>query len=168
MDCVYHYSSPFGGMTMAGCGDALTGLWFDDQRFFGEGMSGISAEGHLPVFEETVLWLNEYFSGRIPPPPPRALLRGTPYRRAVWDVLTSIPYGQTITYSRAAKEAARRLGTVPCPRAAGAAAGHTPILLIIPCHRLIGAGGRMTGYAAGIDRKIRHLEMEKNVSGSAR
>ena len=168
MDFFYHYSSPLGGMTMAGCGDALTGLWFDDQRFFGEGMSGISGEGHLPVFDETALWLDEYFSGRIPPPAPKTLLRGTPYRRAVWEVLTGIPYGQTITYSMAAEKAARRLGTAPSPRAAGAAAGHNPILLIVPCHRLIGTGGRVTGYAAGIGRKIRLLEMEKSVSGSAR
>ncbi|MBQ7184948.1 MAG: methylated-DNA--[Clostridia bacterium] len=161
MEAVFHYDSPLGGMTMTGRGDTLTGLWFDGQKHFMSGLTGGEEERLLPVFEETINWLDKYFAGRPTPPVPKTAPRGTPYQKALWEVLSAIPYGGTMTYKDAALETARRVGRKPCPRAAGAAAGRNPILIIIPCHRLIASDGSMGGYAAGVDRKIRLLETER-------
>ncbi len=161
METVFHYDSPLGGMTMAGRGDTLTGLWFDGQKYFMSGLTGREEERLIPVFEETINWLDEYFAGRVTPPAPKTAPRGTAYQRALWDVLSSIPYGGTMTYKDAALETARRMDRKPCPRAAGSAAGRNPILIIIPCHRLIASDGSMGGYAAGVDRKINLLEAER-------
>ena len=166
METVFHYDSPLGGMTMAGRGDTLTGLWFDGQKHFMAGLTGREEEKRLKVFEETIDWLDKYFAGLPTPPSPKTAPRGTPYQKAVWEALSAIPYGQTMTYKEAAAEAARRLDRKPCPRAAGTAAGRNPILIIIPCHRLIASDGSMGGYAAGVERKMRLLEMERRVVGS--
>ena len=156
MEYTHHYPSPLGGVTLACDGDALTGLWFDGQKHFAETLSENREERFLPVFRDACLWLDLYFSGKQPDFTPPFRPGGTAFRRAVWDVLLSIPYGQTVTYGLVA----RVLGC-PSPRAVGNAVGHNPISLIIPCHRVVGSGGTLTGYAGGTDRKAALLELER-------
>lgn len=162
MEYVHHYASPLGGITIAGTENALTGLWFDGQKYFGSTLSPNCEEKNLPVFEKTDLWLNIYFSGKAPDFTPPIFYKTTDFRRAVWEVLLKIPYGETMTYGGIASEIARRRG-VPkmSAQAVGNAVGHNPISLIIPCHRVLGADGSLTGYAGGIDKKSKLLELEK-------
>ncbi|MBR6705461.1 MAG: methylated-DNA--[Clostridia bacterium] len=157
MEYTHHYLSPLGGITLSGDGDALTGLWFDGQKHFAETLSAVHEERFLPVFRDAGLWLDIYFSGKQPNFTPPLRPRGTPFRRAVWDILLTIPYGSTVTYA----QTARLMGSAS-PRAVGGAVGHNPISLIIPCHRVVGSGGDLTGYAGGTDRKARLLEMERS------
>ena len=158
MDYLWHYGSPLGGMTMVSDGQALTALRFDRPGRAGEG-SEVRWEMHrLPVFDDTCRWLDRYFSGQVPDFTPALALRGTPFRQSVWEILLTIPYGQTLSYG----EIAARLAT---PRmsaqAVGGAVGHNPVAIIVPCHRVIGADGSLTGYAAGLDKKRRLLQLEK-------
>ncbi len=167
MDYTYHYMSPLGGMTMASDGEALTGLWFDGQRFFAETLSSGHLEKALPVFHETVRWLEEYFSGRIPDFTPALRTRGTAFRKAVWETLLLIPYGRTATYGEIAKRIAGQSGRKRLSaQAVGGAVGHNAISLIIPCHRVVGADGRLTGYAGGTDKKALLLQLEREHSNT--
>ena len=162
MDCTHHYESPLGGITLAGNGAALTGLWFDGQRHFAETLPAEHAEKHLPVFDEADRWLDLYFSGRMPDFTPALEPEGSPFRKAVWRILLTIPCGKTMTYGQIAERLAKETGTGRVsPRAVGGAVGHNPVSLIIPCHRVIGADGSLTGYAGGTDRKKRLLQMER-------
>ncbi|MBR6839540.1 MAG: methylated-DNA--[Oscillospiraceae bacterium] len=158
MDYTFHYTSPLGGITLASDGEALTGLWFDGQKYFADTLDAEYAEKALPVFDETAKWLDLYFARIVPGFTPKLNPRGTSFRRRVWDVLLTIPYGQTMTYG----EIAQKLGC-RSSRAIGGAVGHNPISLIIPCHRVVGAGGSLTGYAGGVDKKRRLLETEQPV-----
>ena len=161
MDYIHHCASPLGGITLASDGEALTGLWFDGQKHYADTLSPAHAETDLPVFAETRRWLDLYFSGRVPDFTPKLSLRTTAFRKRIWEILLTIPYGQTMTYGEIADVAARRIGSGrTSARAVGGAVGHNAISLIIPCHRVMGAGGRLTGYAGGIDRKIRLLALE--------
>lgn len=163
MNYIFHYRSPLGPITLASDGTALTGLWFNGQAHFGAGLCPTPEERPLPVFEEAVRWLDSYFRGECPGFTPPLALRGTPFRRAVWEILLTIPYGQTMTYGSIARELARRNGL---PRmsaqAVGGAVGRNPISLIVPCHRVVGTGGALTGYASGLDRKQYLLRMEQS------
>ena len=161
MDYMLHYHSPLGGITRASDGKALTGLWFDGQRHFGEPLAGTPSQKSLPVFEEAERWLDRYFSGGIPDFTPPLFLRGTPFRRLVWELLLLIPYGTTVTYGQLAERLSVQTGRRVSARAVGGAVGHNPISLIIPCHRVIGADGSLTGYAGGPGRKSELLRMEK-------
>ncbi len=156
MDYTFHVDSPLGGITLASDGEALTGLWFDGQKSFADTLDAEYAEKALPVFGETAKWLDLYFAGVEPDFTPKLSPRGTSFRRRVWDVLLTIPYGHTMTYG----EIAQRLGCRSA-QAIGGAVGHNPISLIIPCHRVVGADGSLTGYAGGVDKKCRLLEMEQ-------
>jgi methylated-DNA-[protein]-cysteine S-methyltransferase len=160
MDYIWKYDSPLGAITMASDGVSLIGLWFDGQRFFVETL-GEFEEKHLPVFDETSRWLDIYFSGKDPGFTPRLGLRGTAFRKDVWDILMGIPFGKTMTYGEIAGIVARKRG-VPrmSAQAVGGAVGHNPVSLIVPCHRVIGADGSLTGYAGGLDLKSRLLDME--------
>ncbi len=162
MDYTQHYDSPLGGITLASDGDALIGLWFDGQKHYAATLSGEHEEAELPVFEETVRWLDIYFGGREPDFTPKLSVRATAFQKAVWDILLTIPYGRTLTYGQIAEIAAGKRGQ---PRmsaqAVGAAVGHNPVSLIIPCHRVVGKNGSLTGYAGSIDKKLRLLQMEK-------
>ena len=161
MDYVSHCASPLGGVTLASDGRALTGLWFDGQKHFAETLSPDHEEKRLPVFEQAEQWLAVYFSGKEPDFTPELALRTTPFRKAVWEILLTIPYGQTMTYGEiAARLAAQRGLPRVSARAVGAAVGHNAISLIIPCHRVVGADGSLTGYAGGLDRKRRLLALE--------
>lgn len=162
MEYTCHYDSPLGSLTAAGDGEALTGLWFDDQKYFAYTLDREHEERSLPVFEETFRWLDLYFSGRVPDFTPEMRLKSTDFRMAVWEILLTIPYGQTMTYGEIANLLAVRRGIARMSaQAVGGAVGHNPISLIIPCHRVIGTDGSLTGYAGGIDRKARLLELEK-------
>ena len=155
MICLWKYESPLGQITMAGEGEALVGLWLEGQKHFASTLGPDAVEGWLPVFGETCRWLDIYFSGAQPDFTPRLDLRGTPFRRTVWEQLLTIPYGVTISYG----ELARRIAA--SPRAVGGAVGHNPVSLVVPCHRVIGADGHLTGYAGGLDLKARLLQLEK-------
>ena len=115
----------------------------------------------LPVFEKTRRWLDAYFRGEKPDFTPPLSVETTPFRRAVWELLLTIPYGQTMTYGEIAAEIARRRGlSGMSAQAVGGAVGRNPISLIIPCHRVVGTGGSLTGYAGGIEKKVKLLELE--------
>lgn len=157
MDYTYHYSSPLGGITLASDGEALTGLWFDGQKYFAAGLDAEHCEKRLPIFDETAKWLDLYFGGIVPNFTPKLNPRGSAFRRRVWNALLSIPYGHTMTYGELAKVLGCRSA-----QAIGGAVGHNPISLIIPCHRVVGADGSLTGYAGGVDKKRRLLEIEQS------
>ena len=157
MEYTNHYDSPLGGITLASDGEHLTGLWFDGQAHFAETLAPEFHEASLPVFDQTARWLDVYFSGHAPNFTPPLRMRTTAFRRRVWEILLTIPYGQTATYG----EIAARMGLSPaCARAVGGAIGHNAISIIIPCHRVVGANGCLTGYAGGVERKVALLRLE--------
>ena len=159
---INHYHSSLGSITLASDGEALTGLWFDGQKYFPHKLISESIESELPIFKQTVKWLDIYFSGRIPDFTPPISLNTTPFRKAVYNILLTIPYGQTMTYGEIANIIANQKGVERMSaQAVGGAVGHNPISIIIPCHRVVGADGSLTGYAGGLDRKIELLKLEK-------
>ena len=161
MDLTARYFSPLGGVTLASDGEALTGLWFDGQRGFPELLPPERAGEAPPVFAEADRWLDTYFRGTAPDFTPPLHLRGTDFQLLVWELLLAIPYGQTATYGDLAAEAARRMGVSRMSaQAVGGAVGCNPISVIVPCHRVIGASGSLTGYAGGLERKARLLSLE--------
>lgn len=161
MDFVCRYRSPLGGMTMASDGETLVGLWFDGQKHFANTLAEHPTEKMLPVFAETARWLDLYFGGVDPGFLPPVSTRGSDFRRAVWELLLSIPYGKTATYGEIAAKIAQKLGRPRmAARAVGGAVGHNAIALVIPCHRVIGADGSLTGYAGGTARKKYLLALE--------
>ena len=158
-----HYDSPLGGITLASDGEALVGLWFDGQKYFADAIVGQSVTDNpsLPVFADTRRWLDLYFSGMQPDFTPRLRMLTTPFRQAVWEIMLTIPYGKTMTYGEIAKHIAGQKG-IPqmSAQAVGGAVGHNSISLIIPCHRVVGTNGSLTGYAGGIAKKVRLLQLE--------
>lgn len=164
MDFTTRYRSPLGGITMASDGEALTGLWFDGQKHYADVLDKANVEQpNLPVFAQTRRWLDIYFSGQKPDFTPLLKPKGSPFRQLVWEILLSIPYGKTMTYGEIARAIARKNGLERMSaQAVGNAVGHNPIALIIPCHRVLGADGSLTGYAAGTDKKGLLLDLEKS------
>ena len=158
----YRYDTPLGGITLASSSETLTGLWFDEQKFFPHRLISESTEAELPIFTQTIKWLDTYFSGIAPDFTPPISLQTTPFRKSVYDILLTIPYGQTVTYGEIANIIAEQKGIEHMSaQAIGGAVGHNPISIIIPCHRVVGANGSLTGYASGLDRKIKLLKLEK-------
>ena len=156
MQYIYKYQSPIGGITIASDGSSLTGLWFDGQKYFAASLSPEHEEKVLPVFEQTIEWLDCYFSGKNPGFMPEMHLESTPFRLSVWEILKKIPYGKIIT------EIARLNGlSSMSTQAVGNAVGHNPISIIIPCHRVVSCNGSLTGYAGGISKKIELLTLEQ-------
>lgn len=156
------YMSPLGAVTLASDGEALTGLWFRGQKYYPLRLDGARAEGKdLPVFRQTVEWLDLYFSRRDPGFTPPLRFAGSPFQKEVWTILTAIPYGSTRTYGDIARELASGRG-VPrmSARAVGGAVGKNPISILVPCHRVVGSDGSLTGYAGGIGRKTELLRLE--------
>jgi len=161
MDYIWHYESPLGGITLGSDGTSIIGLWFDGQMHFADVLSPEHEEKLIPVFKDTCRWLDIYFSGSEPGFTPPLVMRATPFRKAVWEIMLTIPYGKTMTYGEIAKRIAERKGiTRMAAQAVGGAVGHNTISLIIPCHRVVGKDSSLTGYAGGIDRKINLLRME--------
>jgi methylated-DNA-[protein]-cysteine S-methyltransferase len=155
--------SPLGELWLASDANNLIGLWFEGQKYFAASLSeNMIEDPSFPIFHFTQRWLDDYFSGKKPLIADLPLApQGSEFRKAVWDVLCAIPYGQTITYGEIAKIiATQRKMPHMSSQAIGGAVGHNPISIIIPCHRVVGANGSLTGYAGGIDKKIKLLELE--------
>ena len=157
------YSSPLGPLMLASGGVRLAGLWLEGQKYVGDTISGDMEERDgLPVFAAARDWLDRYFAGGKPPIAELPLApAGGKFRQAVWKILCGIPYGEVATYG----EIARKMAACGNKRsmsaqAVGGAVAHNPVSIIIPCHRVVGSGGSLTGYAGGIDAKIRLLELE--------
>ena len=162
MDYTTHYQAPLGGITLASDGEALVGLWFDGQKYFADTLDKQHEErDDFSIFDETRRWLDTYFSGKAPDFTPRLSMRASDFRRRVWEIMLGIPFGRTMTYGDIARQIARERG-IPTmsTQAVGGAVGHNSISLIIPCHRVVGTSGSLTGYAGGIDKKLRLLKME--------
>lgn len=154
------YESPLGSITMAADEIGLTGLWFDDQIHFGSTLPPQTVRQEIPVLFQTKQWLDAYFSGSALPDTPAVHLIGSPFRQTVWAQLSQISLGQTITYG----ELARLASTKPMSaQAVGGAVGHNPISILIPCHRVVGSNGQLTGYAGGLDRKQWLLAWEQTI-----
>lgn len=162
MYCSTRYDSPLGELTLCAREDRLVGVWIQGQAYFGGTVAGKMEPGDSAVLARTRDWLDQYFAGERPDPACLPLdPAGSPFRQAVWQCLLRIPYGQVITYGQLAEQAAAQLGrTSASARAAGGAAGHNPISIIIPCHRVVGARGSLTGYAGGTDKKLWLLRHE--------
>lgn len=158
-----NYSSPLGLLKLASDGDSLVGLWIEGQKYFGDTVDKDMTEiDDLPIFAAAKKWLDKYFSGQKPAIPDLPLAPiGGEFRQAVWNILCEIPYGEYITYGDIAKTVAAQMGKANMSsQAVGGAVGHNPISIIIPCHRVVGANGSLTGYAGGISKKIKLLEHE--------
>lgn len=163
-----NYDSPIGQLTLASDGVHLVGLWMKDQKYFGgaiklELASGkVVPEDKLPVFCTVKGWLDHYFAGEKPEIMELPLSpAGSDFRQEVWKLLCEIPYGEVTTYGAIAAKMAEKLQKkTMSAQAVGGAVGHNPISIIIPCHRLVGANGSLTGYAGGVEKKIRLLELE--------
>ncbi|MDR1390399.1 MAG: methylated-DNA--[protein]-cysteine S-methyltransferase [Treponema sp.] len=155
------YPSPVGTITLACDGTSLAGLWIDGQKYHGAA-SSMTANDNMPVFGAAKKWLDRYFAGGKPAVSELPLApAGGEFRRGVWDILCEIPYGSVVTYGSIAKKMAVKTGKKNMSgRAVGGAVGHNPISIIIPCHRVIGSNGSLTGYAGGIGTKVKLLELE--------
>lgn len=155
------YISPMGEMLLSADGAALTGLWFTGQKYFPHDFEDPS-EGENEIITSAKSWLDRYFAGKAPSPKELFLNpRGSEFRRQVWELLLEIPYGHVTTYGELAKTLAKKRGvTKMSAQAVGGAVGHNPISIIIPCHRVVGSGGSLTGYAGGLDKKLALLTLE--------
>lgn len=162
MEYIHYYNSPLGKITLASDGKALLGLWFDGQKYFGITLTKNYEQKDLSIFKQTDKWLDIYFSGKDPDFTPLLSMKTTSFRETVWKILLTIPFGQTMTYKEIAQRIAKQKGLEKMSaQAVGGAVGHNPISLIIPCHRVIGTTGNLTGYAGGIDKKLKLLTLEK-------
>ena len=153
------YPSPLGRITMAGEGDALAGLWLEGQKYFAGGHPDLR-EGEAPAFAVVRAWLDAYFAGDDPGLSPRLSLEGTPFQKAVWRQLLTIPRGQTTTYGAIARTLEMETGKRVSAQAVGGAVGRNPVSILVPCHRVVGTGGSLTGYAGGLDKKLWLLRHE--------
>lgn len=164
MEYINTYSSPLGEMKMSSDGVALTGLWFDGQKYFDDIVEEQKEKKDLPVFVQTRQWLDIYFQGKRPDFTPLLSYQATPFRQKVWEFLMEIPYGETMTYGEIASLMAKEMGiSKMSAQAVGGAVGHNMIAIIIPCHRVIGKDGSLTGYAGGIEKKKALLKIEKEI-----
>lgn len=155
------YTSPLGGILLAADEVGLRGLWFDGQKYFARDLPDERTERGTPVLSEAKRWLDLYFGGQEPDVLPPLHPVVTPFRQAVWEILLRIPYGKTVTYGEISKQLAEKMGLERMSaQAVGGAVGHNEISIIIPCHRVVGSNGSLTGYAGGIDRKIKLLGLE--------
>lgn len=173
MEYISHCTSPLGGITIASSEHAITGLWFDGQKYYAAGLDldwvseqlrqtrGGRPENFPPVMLAARRWFDQYFLGQEPGFLPPLEPKGTAFQKRVWDILLTIPYGTTITYGQIASRIASEQGLPHMSaQAVGGAVGHNPISILIPCHRVIGSSGSLTGYAGGLDRKVRLLQLE--------
>lgn len=176
------YDSPLGAVLLAADGQGLSGLWFEGQTHFGEfgstrnalpadvverGASRVIVEAISPECSGATrallgarVWLDAYFAGEPLPESPELHLEGTPFQRRVWQLLLEIPYGRSATYGELARRLESRFGARTSPRAIGGAVGRNPVSIIVPCHRVLGAHGAITGYAGGLERKRALLALE--------
>ncbi len=158
-----HYKSPVGDILLASDEHSIIGLWIENQKYIGNTMPKDINEDHdIPILREGLAWLDDYFAGKKPELSRLSLAPiGGKFRQEVWKILTRIPYGELITYGSIAKEVAKRMGKDRMSaQAVGGAVSHNPISIIIPCHRVVGTNKSLTGYAGGLDMKVKLLEHE--------
>lgn len=161
----YYYESPLGEIRLTSNGSELTGLCFCDQACLMSEYAEQNREGELPIFRQTADWLDTYFNSQIPNFTPPLSMKATSFRETVWKILLTISYGETVTYGEIARKLAEKDGKAKMSaQAVGGAVAHNPILLIIPCHRVVGARDEIVGYAGGVDRKAKLLELENKNS----
>jgi methylated-DNA-[protein]-cysteine S-methyltransferase len=157
------FDLPLGKITLASDGESLAGLWLDGQKYYGGTLNGkMTEKDGIPVFDKTKKWLGRYFNGEKPAISELNLAPvGGEFRQEVWKILCGIPYGEVVSYGEIAKKIAAKMNKESMSgQAVGGAVGHNPISIIIPCHRVVGTNGSLTGYAGGIDVKIKLLELE--------
>lgn len=157
-----------GALTLASDGASITGCWFDNDRYFGYGVDGpMERDDSVPVFGQARGWLDRYFAGEAPDPRELPLgARATEFQMRVREAMLDIPHGTTTTYGEIAKRLEKETGKRQSPRAVGGAVGHNPLCLIVPCHRVVGANGNLTGFGGGIDMKVKLLTFEKAMQDS--
>jgi len=154
------YASPLGTIFLAADNGALAGLWLEGQKYFAATLDEAAVErDDLPVFRQAAAWLDAYFAKQPLPDLPPLAPKGSDFRQVVWRLLLEIPYGQVTTYGALA-QILRDRGISAAAQAVGGAVGHNPISLMIPCHRVVGTSGSLTGYGGGIARKVKLLELE--------
>lgn len=151
-------ASPLGPLTLSSDGENITGLWLEGQKYFAAGLAE-TEEANLPVFRQAKAWLDAYFAKTSLPPLPPLAPEGSLFRQRVWKLLLEIPVGKTVTYGALA-ERLKATGVSASPQAVGGAVGHNPVSILIPCHRVVGADGSLTGYAGGVEKKRFLLELE--------
>lgn len=162
MQYIHYYSSPLGHLLLSADEKGLTGTWFEGQKYYAYQLDPAYTEKSLPVFVQADRWLDLYFSGKEPDFTLPLHVTGTVFQLAVWKILQRIPYGKTITYGEIAQQVAAQKGLLQMsPQAVGSAVGHNKLSVIIPCHRVVGKNGSLTGYAGGLDRKIKLLTLER-------
>ena len=156
------YESPLGNILLAADEIGLTGLWFERQKYFANTLPEAHISQETPILTEAKQWLDRYFSGECPSPEELDLAPiGSPFQHSVWKLLCQIPYGEVVTYGDLAKTIAAQRGIERmAAQAIGGVVGRNPISIIIPCHRVVGANGNLTGYGGGIDKKIALLKLE--------
>ena len=156
-----YYRSPLGRLLLAADEIGLTGLWFERQRYFAQGLAPVHTDEETPILAQTRRWLDLYFSGSVPDFTPPLHPIGSDFRQEVWALLLQIPYGKTTTYGALANQLAEKHGQRRMSaQAVGGAVGHNEVSIIIPCHRVVGTNGSLTGYAGGIDKKVELLTLE--------
>ena len=151
-----NYSSPIGEMLLVSDGEALVGAWFCGQKHFKSTVDEVVQKDDLAIFKQVKQWLDDYFNGLNPEINFKLNPKGSEFRLKVWKILSEIPYGETLTYG----EIAHMISPTMSAQAVGGAVGHNPISIIIPCHRVLGANTKLTGYAGGIERKMELLKIE--------
>ncbi len=162
MQYIHDYHSPLGKIVLAADEVGLTGLWFEGQKYFALYLDKEHEEKERPIFADAKRWLDIYFSGREPDFKVPLHFIGTPFQNEVWEILYSIPYGRTMTYGEIAQKLAQKRGLARMSaQAVGGAVGRNEISIIVPCHRVVGADGSLTGYAGGIDKKVALLALER-------
>ena len=161
MNYICKLPSPVGMLTAASDGQSVTGLWLEGQKYYAATLDGDTEEREVPVLGEVKRWMDLYFEGKRPDFCPPLAPKGSEFRQRVWKLLLNIPYGQVTTYGEIARSLEKEWGVEKVSaRAVGNAVGHNPVSILIPCHRVVGADGSLTGYAGGIDKKVQLLKLE--------
>ena len=156
-----YYASPLGNLMLAADEIGIRGLWFDGQKYFACDLPAERIEQNTPVLAEARRWLDIYFTGKEPDFLPTLHPMGSQFRQDVWNLLLEIPYGERTSYGELAKILSEKNGGNMSAQAVGGAVGHNPISILIPCHRVVGKDGSLTGYAGGLQRKKWLLDLEK-------
>ena len=160
-----HYDSPLGGILLAADEAGLTGLWFEGEKYFANILGPEQQERETPALQTAKRWLDVYFGGQEPDFTPPLHPAGSAFQQEVWALLRRIPCGQTTTYGALARQLAAERGlSRMSAQAVGGAVGHNVISIIIPCHRVVGTNGSLTGYAGGIDKKAALLRLEMKMT----
>lgn len=162
MQYTSHYQSPLGQLLLAADDKGLVGIWFERQKYYAKGLANDCTEQEIPILRDTKRWLDQYFAGKAPNWEIPIHFIGTEFQKEVWKILKDIPYGHTTTYGKIARILARQRGiTRMSAQAVGNAVGRNPIAILVPCHRVLGTRGNLTGYAAGIETKKALLKLEQ-------